>query len=84
MKMNIDENTSFNSLLVSETLKERDIAVARFCEIVRNHKKSASFYLAGGIDPHFNYICFAIDATKDFVEELAEGVGTETYERWTK
>ena len=69
MIMNLDEkyilqlSTRFPKL--SKTSKGSYSCRCGFCgDSEKPYKKSASFYLAGGTGPHFNYICHRSDCNK--------------------
>ena len=90
MKVNIDEkyilqlSTRFPKL--SKTSKGSYSCRCGYCgDSEKLYKKSASFYLAGGTGPHFNYICHRSDCDKRIsLKNLLKELEPKLYEAyWT-
>ena len=88
MMVNIDEkyilqlSTRFPKL--SKTSKGSYSCRCGFCgDSEKTYKKSASFYLAGGTGPHFNFICFRNDCNKRIsLKNLLKELELKLYEAY--
>ena len=86
--MNLDEKyilqltTRFPKL--SKTSKGSYSCRCGFCgDSEKPYKKSASFYLAGGTGPHFNFICFRNDCNKRIsLKNLLKELEPKLYEAY--